>query len=117
MYVANKLSQMACAHGSNIYTYIHTHTHTHTQDICREKGVLDGLRTLVTEAKGYTQEKACGAVWCLTLDRANKRRIGIQCSAFWLLYGAVWCLTLDRSNKRRIGIQSLGIQSLYCCFA
>mmetsp|Transcript_26668 Transcript_26668/g.52023 ORF Transcript_26668/g.52023 Transcript_26668/m.52023 type:complete len:628 (+) Transcript_26668:235-2118(+) len=47
------------------------------QDVCREAGLLQGLTRLMKESGGTTLENACGAMWCLSLERANKRRIGL----------------------------------------
>mmetsp|Transcript_8392 Transcript_8392/g.20595 ORF Transcript_8392/g.20595 Transcript_8392/m.20595 type:complete len:457 (+) Transcript_8392:3-1373(+) len=48
------------------------------QDVCREAGLMEGLTRLLQERSGSTLENACGATWCLSLERANKRRMGLH---------------------------------------
>lgn len=47
------------------------------QDVCREEGLLDGLVEIMQTSQGAALECACGAIWCLSLERTNKRRIGL----------------------------------------
>ena len=46
--------------------------------ICREPGLLEGLADLLMNGPSPAQEAAAAAVWCLAIERANKRRLGLQ---------------------------------------
>jgi hypothetical protein len=46
--------------------------------ICREPGLLDGLSKLLIDGTPPAQEAASAAVWCLAIERSNKRKVGLQ---------------------------------------
>jgi hypothetical protein len=46
--------------------------------ICREAGLLDGLAKLLLDGTPPAQQAAAAAVWCLAIERGNKRKVGLQ---------------------------------------
>ena len=46
--------------------------------ICREAGLVEGLSELLVSGPPEAQEAAAAAVWCLAIERGNKRRLGLQ---------------------------------------
>jgi hypothetical protein len=46
--------------------------------ICRQPGLLDGLSKLLLDGTPSAQEAAAAAVWCLAIERGNKRKVGLQ---------------------------------------
>jgi hypothetical protein len=76
------------------------------QDVCREPGLLEGLVSVMRTCKGAGLESACGAIWCLSLERNNKRRIGLFDGVVQAL---VACLNSGDStdNAKRLASNSI----------